>query len=324
MITNQLLPIGNLGILQSGANPSAAVLFVCSISGLNNRGRVKFPGATAATTNGSQQGPQGEPTEPLATLAYAATFTKAGRGDIIVVLSGHVETITAAVVLSIAGVTIFGMGSLNSRPIFTLSVANAITITGTGISINNCIFDASAQVNLAADILVSGTGLNLYNCTFKTHTGTGAGISMAAGWGGCRFDTIAITNGIDNTATAVGSAITLATGDGFRLTNSTIHGVFTTGALSSTGKVTDWHVDNNNIRQFSTTVPGVVALGQTTDNGLFVNNQLFSYDASTTAGFIAGAGAAAPDMLWLNNYGYIHKTGGPFSAILVPAAGTIP
>lgn len=323
MITNQLLPIGNLGILQSGANPSAAVLFVCSINGLNYRGRVKFPGASVAQPAGSTQGPQGESTLPLATLAYALTFTKANRGDIIVILSGHVETITAAVTIATAGVTIFGMGVLGSRPTFTLSVANAITVTGNGVSINNCVFDASAQTNLAADILISG-GVNLYNCVLKTHTGTGIGISYAVGWNGTILDTIKVINGTDNTATAVGSAISFAAGDGVRLTNCVIHGVWTTAAIASTGKVTDWNVFNNDIRQLSTTVPGVISLGQTTDNGAFSNNILFSYDGATAAQFIAGAGAAAPDVTWAQNYGYIHKAGGPFSAILIPSAGTIP
>jgi hypothetical protein len=49
---------------------------------------------------------------------------------------------------------------------------------------------------------------------------------------------------------------------------------------------------------------------------------LFSYDAATAAGFLGGS--VTTDVTFAQNYGYIHKAGGPFSAILVPAAGTIP
>jgi len=82
--------------------------------------------------------------DPFATLNFALTQTTPGRGDIIVVNAGHFESISSATVLLLTSsdVAILGMGSGASRPtfMFTTAATANIPVTGSGISIQNCLF----------------------------------------------------------------------------------------------------------------------------------------------------------------------------------------
>ena len=66
------------------------------------------------------------PTTALATVDQAVNKCTASKGDVIVVLPGHVETLATAsvgIVLDVAGVTVVGLGSGNARPTFTQTIA---------------------------------------------------------------------------------------------------------------------------------------------------------------------------------------------------------
>lgn len=85
---------------------------------------------------------------PFATLNFAVnTACYPGRGDIVFVLPGHAETISSAAIalLQTSGVAIIGLGSGSLRPTFTYTTATTanIPITGSGISVQNCLFVAN-------------------------------------------------------------------------------------------------------------------------------------------------------------------------------------
>src|SRR3954447_6326802 len=53
-----------------------------------------------------------DPAAPIATVAQAISQCRANKGDIIVILPGHTETVTATSInVNVAGVTIVGLGS---------------------------------------------------------------------------------------------------------------------------------------------------------------------------------------------------------------------
>lgn len=92
-------------------------------------------------------GNRGTYLDPFATLNFALTQTMPGRGDIVVVGAGHLESISSAttLLLTSSDVAILGMGSGASRPtfLFTTAATANIPVTGSGISIQNCLFLAN-------------------------------------------------------------------------------------------------------------------------------------------------------------------------------------
>jgi hypothetical protein len=94
------------------------VFFVCSVTGSNDN---------AGT----------DPGAPKATLQGAISVCTANKGDKIVVMPGHAETVTSTSInLSTAGISVICLGTGLERPTFTYSTA-AATIT---VSAANCAF----------------------------------------------------------------------------------------------------------------------------------------------------------------------------------------
>lgn len=111
------------------------------------------------------------PEKPLATIAKAVSLCVAGRGDKIICMPGHAETISAAagIDLNVAGIMILGQGVGADRPTITLGTANTATlrISAANIRIENVLFVANF-LNIATCIDVT-TGLNaqVVECEFR-------------------------------------------------------------------------------------------------------------------------------------------------------------
>jgi len=108
---------------------------------------------------------------PLATVAYALTRCVAGQGDIIFVMPGHAETISSATALglSVAGVTIIGLGSGSSRPTFTLDTAatSTIAVSAANIALSNLIFTANFADITSVFTLTTAKDFYVEKCLFK-------------------------------------------------------------------------------------------------------------------------------------------------------------
>lgn len=108
-----------------GALPvtSGDYFFVCSVNGSN--------------------GNLGTADSPLATIDYAIGQCTANKGDTIVVLQGHAETLTAAgaIACDVAGINIIGCGSGTDRPelTFSTSAAASVLITAANVTIANIV-----------------------------------------------------------------------------------------------------------------------------------------------------------------------------------------
>jgi hypothetical protein len=104
---------------------------------------------------------------PLATLAAAITTATANNGDIIVVKSGHTETLTSAIAVSKAGVKIFGIGEGSDAPRFTVNAAvDGLNITGASVEINNLYFPAGTTAINTARVNIDAANVRVKNCTF--------------------------------------------------------------------------------------------------------------------------------------------------------------
>lgn len=108
---------------------------------------------------------------PLATVQAAVNKCSAGKGDVILVMPGHAETISAATTLqvTISGVQIVGIGTGLLRPTFTFAVANTatITISAPNVSWTNCHFIANF-LNVASAFTLGTTAKDfaINNCSF--------------------------------------------------------------------------------------------------------------------------------------------------------------
>ena len=92
-------------------------------------------------------GNRGTYDRPYATLSFAVSQCQADRSDMIVIKSGHAETIATAgaVTIATAGINIVGLGTGSDRPQFTFSAAAAsILITAANVSIQNVVGIAGA------------------------------------------------------------------------------------------------------------------------------------------------------------------------------------
>lgn len=125
---------------------------VVSIAGVDKHPGSIFFVNSVGGTNGSGYGQS--PDAPLASLAYAlGTLSPAPvAGDVIYVLPGHLETIAgAAGIVSIAGVSVIGLGNGSNRPVVTWSAtASTWTIATANFTIKNirCTSTIAAVVKL--------------------------------------------------------------------------------------------------------------------------------------------------------------------------------
>ncbi len=314
MLTNNLYGIGNTGSLNVGPNARGAALFVNSNIGSDNRGRVSFPGAQAGSTAGSAQGPQGNPSTPLATLAYALTLCAANRGDLIIIQEGHLETLTADVTCSVAGVQIVGQGSSNSRPQFTMG-GFSIILSGVGCSIQNCNVIMGATANIVGGIQLTGAG-SWADCRISATNVTSVGVLLGAA-------RTSFFGEIDGTTTGFATGVLFGLFAFCTIEGANIHGIFANAPVVCVAN-TNMVIRNSILRQLHATVKPVITGIITATSGFITDNRFQSIGATTPAEFLDGANVATNILvIYTENYGFKGKAG-PSSGILVPNAGTIP
>lgn len=104
---------------------------------------------------------------PLATLAQAITNATASNGDLIILKSGHTETLTANLALSKAGLKILGLGSGSSAPNFKSNAnIDLFTVSAAGVELNNLYFLASTTATCTARIDINAANCRIKGCTF--------------------------------------------------------------------------------------------------------------------------------------------------------------
>ena len=109
----------------------------------------------------------GSESEPLATLQQAITNATANNGDIIIIKSGHTQTISTTITISKAGLKIFGVGEGSLAPVFTLAAAtDGISITANNVEINNLYFAAGTTANNTARVNIDAANVRVKGCTF--------------------------------------------------------------------------------------------------------------------------------------------------------------
>lgn len=192
---------------------------------------------------GSSTGPGYSPETAFATIDQAVGACTANNGDLIYVLPGHTESVSAAggLDLDVAGITIIGLGNGSLRPTITLDTANTadIDVDAANITIENLLFIANF-LDIAAAIDVNADDFTMRNCECRdTSTILNAKIWVLGASGttsdrtkviGCRFNAF----GDANT-----SCISLpGTPDGCEICDNILIGDWGTAAILAAGAVT--------------------------------------------------------------------------------------
>ena len=109
------------------------------------------------------------PDNAVTTIALAVAKCRANKGDRVIVMEGHSETVSAATALGVAGVTIIGLGQGRSRPLVTFDTANTsgYTIAVDNVRFFNIRFAANFLSIAAAFTLSTAKGFRLDGCRFK-------------------------------------------------------------------------------------------------------------------------------------------------------------
>lgn len=118
------------------------------------------------SVNGSDSN-TGTEGSPLATLQQAISNATANNGDIILLKSGHTQTVSSTITINKAGLKIFGIGNGSSAPRFTCTAAtDCISVTANNVELNNLYFPVGTTATNTARINIDAANVRVKGCTF--------------------------------------------------------------------------------------------------------------------------------------------------------------
>jgi len=111
-----------------------------------------------------------DPTQPFANLTTAITACTTNKGDVIILMPSHAETISTTVTLSKANVSIIGLGNGTARPNLTQGTTGStgmLTVSGSNNRIANVYFTGSATgTNEPLLTISTGSNVTVEGCVF--------------------------------------------------------------------------------------------------------------------------------------------------------------
>lgn len=229
----------------------------------------------------------------FATITAALAACTASAGDVILVLPGHTESITAAasIALNVAGVRVVGLGAGRNRPTLTWSTSTAaqMTVTGANMSLENFVLDMTGISAVVAGISVTAADFAFLNNEVIISTGTNApvlGILTAATAARLRVEGNRFIGPATSTDTCT-AAIKHEVGIDYVIRRNEFKGKFTQAILNATTLLGGLIDDNRFVIG-----TGTVAITMAAASTPFITNNRMNV-ASGTAPIVAAAGFVA-------------------------------
>lgn len=224
----------------------------------------------------STAGPGKNPKSPLSTIDAAVGKCTANNGDIIIVMPGHAETVSAAggLDLDVAGITIVGIGRGTDQPTITLDTAATadVDVDAANVTVVNMHFRANfADITAAID--VNADDFSLLGCRFTevaTDMNALIWVQDAAAGGSDRI-TIDGCHVIALDAANTHFVNFAGTGAGHIVRNNFLHGDWGTMCIGGAGVVTSVLVADNVIKNVATDVDSCINFAATA-TGICVRN----------------------------------------------------
>lgn len=263
--------------------------------------------------------------DDIANLLYtsigsAMNACRANRGDTLVVLPGHTESVTTTPTF-VAGVRIVGVGNGDERPVFNWTTATSQwAINVANVSIENCILNLAATAATATTkaIVVTGARSTIKDCQINLGASATqqAAIGIEYGTGGDRF--VLDSNDIASTTDAVVTScikIVAALDRGVIVGNHMDVGMSATtvGLITMSTAPTKIYIGYNSLRNsIASSTKAFVAITAATGNVEYNNLYLTNATGGATAAGTLGS------LGMVQNFGC--ATNG--SGLLTPAAGS--
>ena len=220
------------GSLRSGlANRRAAneIADAIDFAGLNTTGTIFY---VDSNTGSDGAGAGLTDTSPLASLDFAVSQCTANKGDIIILMPGHAESITAdsGVDIDVAGITIIGLGRGASRPTFTFTTAVTadFKLAAASTVVANVLFLGGIDATTGI-IEISAADCSVLDCEIRDSVGQATDIIITT----ADADRLLIDGLVVRGAAGDGgdTAIVLVGCDDPTIRNSEFYGNFDLGAI---------------------------------------------------------------------------------------------
>lgn len=274
-------------------------------NGLTSFGVPVMGGATVPTTTGnywfvsSLTGASANsgksPAQPFATLAQAVSAATASNGDIIILMPGHAESLTASAAVTIdkAGLYIIGLGQGATRATFTWSTSTAaqMIISGAQTVINNVVMNFAGIDAVVAAISVTAVDFQLYNSKIITNSGTAGcvlGILTAATASRMIIENCFFVGPATNTGTTTTAQVKHEVGIDYVIRGNIFMGKCTQNILNATTLLGGLIGDNRFV-----TYTGTKCIAMAAASTPFITNNRINVPSGTApivaaAGFVAG------------------------------------
>lgn len=243
---------------------------------------------------GTSTGPGFSPETAFATIDQAIGACTASKGDHIIVMPGHAETIVAAaaIAVDVAGIKILGLGQGRNRPTitFTTSTAASCDITAANVTIENIVFVCGIDAQLAM-VNVNSADVKFLNCEFETNSGTVgtvAGILTAATASRLWVEKCLFRGPATNSGTTTTSQIDHEVGVDYVIRDNYFTGKCTQ-CITNGAAVLRGLIDNNRF----VVATGTKAINMHASSTPFISNNRINVPSGTApivaaAGFVAG------------------------------------
>lgn len=254
-----------------------------------------------------------------ATIASAVSASSgssgASRGDVVYVMPGHAETLTSALALSVAGMSVIGLGNGNLRPTLTGNGAiDAVNITAANVLFENFLFAAPETDNQTADINVSGAGVTLRNIRIigsQTSKNVVDCITIASGANDLTIENVRMYNSV----VAVNSFISIeAAVARLEMREVMCFGDVVAGGLIDSATATQIFMENVRIAVVGSSKPAATLDSNPTG---MARNCFFSGTSTTLAD-----NGALGNAMRVDNIKVLEETDNSKSAAIIPAVDT--
>ena len=253
---------------------------------------------------GGSDGNPGTLQRPFSTIDYAIGRCTAGRGDIILVMPGHAETVTSATMINmdVAGVAIIGLGTGSSRPTLTFTTANTATIpvSAANMTIKNFLFVGNFLSIAAAITVAAAPDFSIEDCEFRDTSAILGFLSAVKTTVTVNADRLYIGNSViksDATTKATAPIVILGTMTGLTVKNNRVTQTVAQNNVSQLVShaalvMTDALIEGNYVHSVNTdTATGAVLVSTTatTGSGMIIGNRVRALDIAAAIMVTAGA-----------------------------------
>lgn len=238
-----------------------------------------------------------DPLRPVATTQQAISKCRANKGDHVVWLPGHAESVpgAAGIDMNIAGVTFIGMGRGAARPTITFTTATTATllVEAAACAIHNVVFDLTGVDALAAPLAIQAADFTLTDS--RIIVASSAGQATLALLTTAAANRMRLSRNVFEGSSDAGTsaAVRIVGGDRIIIEDNIFYGAYTTtiGAIQGlTTDTTNITVRGNEINNL-TAVSAKGYVFTTSSTGYHSRNKVFILTGTapyTAAGMFSG------------------------------------